>query len=177
MATKSKKKQNAERAKVMKSINKKDNEASSIIKTVVIVLVVICLVYFFTVYITKHSTDSVKKITREDTTIQYDEILAGTSFSKKDEEYLVLFYNVDDDNNSIYDEIKSNYEAKEESLPMYYVNLDNSLNKSCISKDSNKEATTAEELKINEATLIKFTNNKISEYITGETKIKDYLNK
>lgn len=171
------KKIKAEHNKVMNSINKRDSELSTAIKSIIIVLLVIGAIYLLTIYITSHSTESVKKITREDTTIQYDEILAGTSFSKKDEEYLVLFYDVDKDTDSIYDTLKSNYESKEDVLPIYYVDLGSSLNKKCISDDSNKNATNANELKINDATLIKFTNNKISEYITGENDITEYLNK
>ena len=95
---------------------------------------------------------------------------------KKDDEYLVLFYDMDEDSESIYSNLISDYEAKEEHLPIYYVNLSSALNKSVIADESNKDATSIEELKISGATLIKFTSNSISEYIEGEEAISDYLN-
>lgn len=151
------------------------NEVSKVIKCTVIILIVLVLVYLLTVYITKNSTDSVVKERVDNTTIQYDEILVGTSFKQQDDEYLVLFYNVDNDINSAYYTLKSDYEAKDDALPIYYVNLASKLNSDCISAESNESATNASELKINDTTLIKFTNNKISEYIVGAEKISDYL--
>lgn len=152
-----------------------NTEVSKVIKCIVIILIVLVLVYLLTVYITKNSTDSVVKENVENTTVQYDEILVGTSFKQPDDEYLVLFYNVDNDINSTYYTLKSDYEAKDDALPIYYVNLASKLNSDCISTESNEAATNASELKINDTTLIKFTNNKISEYIVGAEKISDYL--
>ncbi len=150
-------------------------ELSNVIKCVIVVLVTLLLVYLLTVYITKNSTDSVVKETTENTTIQYNEILAGTSFNQLDKEYLVLFYDVDADTNSAYYTLKSDYEAKDDALPIYYVNLGSKLNSDCISGESNENAENASELKINDTTLIKFTNNKISEYIVGAEDISNYL--
>lgn len=153
----------------------KSNDVSKVVKCTVIILIILVLVYLLTVYITKNSTDSVIKERVDNTTIQYDEILVGTSFNQPDDEYLVLFYNVDNDINSAYYTLKSDYEAKDDALPIYYVNLASKLNSDCISSESNESATNASELKINDTTLIKFTNNKISEYIVGAEKISDYL--
>ncbi len=155
--------------------NISNNKNSFVIKCIVIVLVILLLVYLLTVYITKNSTDSVTKEKKENTTIQSDEILLGTSFKQTDKEYLVLFYNVDTDINSTYYTLKSDYEAKEDALPIYYVNLASKLNSDCISTESNEDATNASELKINDTTLIKFTNNEISEYIVGGEAISEYL--
>ena len=166
-----------EHTKVMNSISNRDNEVSKVIKCIIVVLVIFAIAYLLTIYITKNSTDSVVKKELENTSIQYDEILAGTSFSKKDSEYLVLFYNVSEDENSTYDSLKSTYEAKKDAIPMYYVDLGSSLNKDCVSTEANKDATSSSELKINDATLIKFTDNKISEYMIGEEEISNYLNK
>ena len=147
-----------------------NDELNKVIKCVAIVLAVFIVMYLITVLILKKSsTDYITK-DEESTSIQYSEILAGTSFNKKDSEYLVLFYDMDEDNT--YADLISNYEAKDEHLSIYYVDLSNALNKSVISEEeSNKEAKSVEELKINGATLIKFTNNSISEYIEGEESI------
>lgn len=152
-------------------------ELSSIIKTVVIVLLVFGVMYLFTILILKKSSlDYIKKDT-EKTSVQYSEILAGTSFDKKDNEYLVLYYDRSSDDNSVYENLYSDYKAKDGHLPIYYVDLSKALNKNVVSEESNKEATSASELKIKNATLIRFVDNKIEEYFEGEEEIKNYFNK
>lgn len=168
--------------KLKKSQNKKidsikssyQSEVGKIIKCLLIVLLILIAMYFITKLILKNSTDT-SYVKNEKTSIQYSEILLGTVFDKKDSEYLVLFYNADDENDSTYTTLMSDYEAKDERLPIYYVNLGNKMNKSCISTDSNESATNANELRINDSTLIKFSNNKISDYLIGEEEISNYL--
>lgn len=151
-------------------------DTKNVVKVIVVVLIVFFLVYLLTIYITSNSTDEVVKKQIENTTIQYDEILAGTSFDQKDNEYLVLFYNVDEDENSTYYTLKSDYEAKDDSHPIYYVDLGNSMNKGCVATEDNPYATSVEELKISQPTLIKISNHKVEDYLIGENQIKNYLN-
>lgn len=152
-------------------------EETKIIKCLVIVLIIFGFMYLITMLILNHSQDSMYQKKKEKTFIQYDEILVGTTFQKKDNEYLVLFYNVDLDTKSTYGTMISDYEAKEEKIPIYYVDLGNAMNKSCLSNEANENATNASELKINDTTLIKFSNHSIEEYIVGEEEISNYLNK
>lgn len=148
---------------------------SSIIKHVIVVLLILGIMYLLTILILKRSSlDYIKKDT-EKTSIQYSEILAGTSFDKKDKEYLVLYYDKSSDDASTYESLYSDYKAKDEHLPIYYVDLSKALNKKVVSEESNKEATAASELKIKNATLIKFVDNKIDEYLEGEDDIKNYF--
>ena len=155
------------------SIYESDN--SNVIKCVVIVLVILLVMYLLTVLILKKSsTDYISK-EDEKTAIQYSEILAGTSFNKDDEEYLVLFYDTTADNASAYGNMISTYEAKDSHLPIYYVNLANTMNKSINSSESNKDAKDASELKISQSTLIKFSNGGIVDYVEGQDSINEYL--
>lgn len=156
--------------------NLSDTKTSNIIKCIVAVLIIFAIMYLITVLILKKSSADYITKNDEKTTIQYSEILAGTSFSKKESEYLVLFYDFKSDNASTYEGLYSDYKAKDEHLPIYYVDLSNTMNKSVVSENSNHEASNAEELRINGVTLIKFENNKISEYIEGEEDISNYLN-
>lgn len=146
------------------------------ITCVVVVLVIFGLMYLITLLILKNaSTDYIVK-ENEKTTIQHSEILAGTSFDKKDDEYLVLFYDMNEDEDKYtYANMISEYKAKEEHLPFYYVDLSNKMNKSIISEEVNKNAKSAEELKVNGETLIKFNKDGIVEYIEGEESISNYL--
>lgn len=171
-----KKKTNQTSKEVLKNSYGND-ELKNGIKCVVIVLVIFAIMYLLTLLILKKaSTDYITK-DNEKTSIQYSEILAGTSFDKKDNEYLVLFYDMNEDEKEkyTYANLVSNYEAKDEHLPIYYVDLSSALNKSVVSEESNKNAKSAEELKINGATLIKFNTEGIVEYIEGKDSISDYL--
>ena len=145
------------------------------IKVAAAVLVIFGLVYLFTVNVTKNSTDLVVKKRVENTSIQYDEILAGTSFNQQDNEYLVLYFDVENDKDSKYYSLKNEYEQKENKLPIYYVDLGSVFNKYIVSDEATDGATSAEELKVTNPTLIKFSNGAISEFITGEEDITNYL--
>lgn len=153
-----------------------NDDIKKVIKCIVGVIIVFLVMYLLTLLILKDA--STDYITQDDetTAIQYTEILAGTSFSKKENEYLVLFYNVEEDENSVYGDLISDYQSKEDKIPIYYVDLSNAMNKSVVSDESNDSASSVEELKIKEPTLIKFSANSISEYIEGEEAISNYLN-
>lgn len=148
------------------------NETSKIIKCILIVVVIFACMYGVTVLILKNSP---YEYTKDDvqTSIQYEEILAGTSFQKKDSEYFVLFYHAESD--SKYMDMISDYQAKESHLPIYYVNLDNKMNSSVISEESNREAKDASELKIKDVALIRFKDGRIDEYIDDSSKISETL--
>lgn len=105
----------------------------------------------------------------EKETVQ-NEILAGQTFNRKDETYYVAFYefNSDEDLESTISNI--------ENQKIYKVDLSNKMNQSIISDTSNKKATTIDELQINGPTLIKITNEKITDYIEGYDNITTYLN-
>ena len=151
------------------------NQTRRIITCLITILVIFGVMYLITVLILNNSDHTSSP--KEQTSIQYEEILLGTVFNKKDKEYLVLFYNVAYDTENTYRSLISDYAVKDNKIPLYYVDLNNSMNKSCISTETNKEATKAQDLKINDNTLIKFSNHKIAEYIVGEEEISNYLNK
>lgn len=172
-----KKVKNNQNKKIDRVKSNYQNESSKVIKCLIIVLVIFGVMYLVTTLIIKNSDDNTYTKEKEKTSIQYDEILLGTTFNKKDKEYLVLFYDVDSDTDSTYSDLLSDYEAKDDKIPIYYVDLGNAMNKSCLSTESNESATNANELKINNVTLIKFSDNKIEEYIVGQEEISNYLNK
>ena len=170
--TSNNKKKSVQTRKEVLNSNTYSSDSKKIITCVLAVLIILVFVYLLTNFIIKRSVADYITKNNDKTTLQYDEILSGQSFDKKDSEYLVLFFNEED---TIYQTLISNYQSKDEHLPIYYVNLKNRMNKNCVSNESNKDATTSSELKINGPTLIKFTNNEISDYIEGEDSITEYL--
>lgn len=168
-----KNKKNIQTRKEVLNSNIYGSESRKIVTCIVTVLLIFGIGYLVTNIILKNSVADYITKNNDKTTLQYDEILSGQSFDKKDKEYLVVFFNTEED--TIYQTLISNYDAKDSHLPIYYVDLKNRMNQNCVSTESNKNATSSSELKINGPTLIKFTDNKISEYIEGEEAITNYL--
>ncbi len=146
------------------------NNYKSIGVTIVVVLVIALLFYLLSVYI----TNKPDKVVISEGTISYEQITAGSTFSMSDKKYLVVFYNRD--NGGDITTALSNYKSKDEALPIYYVDYNDAINGSVVSKDSsNPNATKASELKVKNPTLIEISNGSISQYIEGEDKVIDYL--
>ena len=141
---------------------------------VVILVIVIVLAFFYLLTIGILNKKSKTSVT-SNTAIQYREILAGTSFTQQEKEYLVFYYDSKaedaDDNYSLI----AKYSENKDKVYMYVVDLSEGLNRDCLSDGDNPDATNASELKINKTTVIRFKNGKILDYITDN--IEDYLNK
>ena len=67
------------------------------------------------------------------------------------------------------------YKNKEESIPLYIVDLSEGLNKFIISEENNYNANNASELKVKDNTLIKIQNGARVSYVTGDDAIKSEL--
>lgn len=171
-----KKKEKKQTSKIDTTTFKGQGDSSKVIKCLIIVLLIFGGMYLVTTMILNHSDSSNDFTQQEKTEIQYDEILLGTTFKMKDQEYLVLFYDKGLDSENTYGDFLSNYEAKEEKLPIYHVDLGNVMNRSCLSDESNRSATNAKELRINDATLIRLKNHKIEEYLVGQEEISKFFN-
>ena len=135
-----------------------------VIITIGIVVVVFLGFYFMTVAINnKNRGLKTKNPETVEPTIQYDEILADSTFTMKDKEYFVLFYDFDGPE-AVYFETMFNEYASDKEHHIYKVDLSNALNQKYIAADkSNKKAKNASQLKIkNEnATLIKIKKGKV----------------
>ena len=98
-------------------------------------------------------------------------VMVGTMFNKEDGEYLVLAYDMQD-NNSVYAYLASNYYG---SPNLYYLDLSSGFNsnfigdKAIISEDLSK-------LKFSSATLMLINKDKITKVYTTEDEIVNYFN-
>lgn len=164
---------------IKKEIEEKDGngEVKSLLLITISVLLFLGLFYLLTVVILGDKSDN-KKAEEEtnEVEIQFDEVLVGSSFSIKDEEYFVLYYEFEnEDINTELSSLVSNYRMSKESPYLYVVNMSDALNSKSISDKSKKDANNASELKINGPTLIKFEAGKIDDYIEGIDDITDEL--
>lgn len=154
-------------------------ELSSEVKSLIIVSVVVLLFfglfYFITVIILDKDNNSNKNGTDE-VVVQHKEILVGTSFSVKDAEYYVLYYETGDEGISAdMSSLVSKYRSTNSDIYLYTVDMSNAFNAAFKSDESNRLASKASELKINGPTLIKFADGKIESYVEGIEEITEIL--
>lgn len=176
-------KDNKKELKSNKKVEKKDSFNADIQHVIIVVcsiIIIFCAFYWVTYFIVNKDKDSDDDTNVDETevSISYDRIILGRSFSMGSGDYLVLYYDLTDDEiSSTYSSLASTYRSKTDEglIPLYVVNMGDALNKAYASDTANYEASDASELKINGPTLIKFGENRIIEYIEGEEAINNYL--
>lgn len=144
---------------------KEKNQIINLVKIIAIILITVTIITATATIIQKNY-----KLDNEEETSITNEILAGQTFNRSEEEYYVAFY----DFNS--DESLESTISNIENTKIYKVDLSNAMNKQIIGETSNKKAESSDELKIKETTLIQIKNGKISNYIEGYENITNYLN-
>lgn len=154
-----------------------DNEASKIVKILLGVVLFLGLFYFLAMVMTGEIQFGNKKKDKEEVLIQYDEILAGQTFNRSEEEYYVLYYNFSDKIGSTYLAYKDNYSGQYDS-PIYLVNLEDGLNIGYVADDMTEieeYPENTDNLKVSNPTILKIKEHKVVERITGKDDVKSYL--
>lgn len=159
---------------VMKSLDKENNVSfKKAITMLFIVILIVALVYFVAALIMGEISFKDDKKT---TTIQYENILAGSTFKQHDTEYIVIYYDFEGKDASSIETAISTYKSTDSAKALYKVDLSLKQNQAYTTeKNSNKKPNKATDLKINGSTLIHIKDNKVNTYIEGKDKIKDYL--
>ena len=155
----------------------KDSLASKII-VVCSVIIVLSLFYLLALHITnKNAGNTDTSSDTGDSSSDYSEILLGSSFNRSEKEYLVIYYDREnEDVSSTLSTSITDYSTKDKALTVYTVDMSNMFNKDYNTSDEvNTNPSEVSELKINGPTLIRFVDGKVEEYITGTDDIKDYL--
>lgn len=157
-----------------KEIDPKSEMKSNII-TVISIGLVIAFVYVGVILLEKSGAFEAG-YTKPDkvTEISYSDILIGEVFNRNESDYLVLFDEFDSDTYDVYVRgLAEQYESKN----IYYVDMSLSPNKNYKSEEVNTNPKNVNDLKINEITLMRVLNGKVTEYITGSENIANYLKK
>ena len=152
-------------------------EFSKIIKILVVIAIFFVVFYLLTVYILqKDDTSTIINTIPGEAEIQYQEILAGNSFSVDKGHYYVLYYDMSDENlKSSYTSLITAYEEKENHMSIYTVDISSAFNKKYISDISNVNVANIDDLKIPGPTLIEIQSGKAINYVEGQEKIEDIL--
>lgn len=147
------------------------------IKILLAVIVFIVLIYFVTRFFVKKDIDPSKEETAV-TEVSYNKMIFGTLLNRPYEEYYVVAFSSKDNEANYYNSLISNYVMKEDSIYVYYIDLEDSMNKDFIAdaNKSNPNAKTLEELQVGELTLIKVENGKIVSYKEDIKDIKSEFN-
>ena len=164
--------------KLYKSNQSTDLEYTRIIKIMLGVAAVLLIVYLVTALATGEIKLGKKKPkTKEETQIQYQEILAGETFNRNKEEYYVIFYKASDTFASYYETRVGNFNSKSSATTMYIVDLENGLNeKYLISDEEEVNTQDINSLKVDNPTIIKINNKKSVEVINGRENVIEFFN-
>lgn len=166
-----------------KNIKKKEEldtsvKGSTILKILgVVLLILLVLYYVVAVFVTKEIDVSGNKgaDTNDSTSASSvsNKILASAIFNQKEETYYVYFYDFEDEDSGISSAISSRSDIK-----IYKVDTSSSLNSKYVTEESgNASATTLEELKVKNPTLLEITNDQITGYYEGSSLIIDFLSR
>ena len=149
------------------------------VMTIGIVLLSLVVLYLFIgIFVTKTiSFNKDETEEKEEAVIDNSIILASQIFNQKEDEYYVLVYNPEE---KVYDltSFISIYQGKEDAIKLYKVDSTKKFNSNYIvEKDSNKNPTSYDDLKIISPTLIKINSKTVTEYIEGFEEVKNVFKK
>lgn len=161
--------------KNQKYYTEEQKEIQKFIIIVVVLVLVIGAIYFLTDKFVEQGNSN-NTTTGE---INYDKATIGTLLNRPYDEYYAMIYSSNSTEESYYNSIKNNYSSKDDGLKIYYIDLDNELNKKYynVNNDnkSNPSAKSIDEINLGDITLIKVKNGEIVSYIEDIEQIKTEL--
>lgn len=144
-----------------------------------VVIILFVLYYAVAIFVTKeldvsnNNDNSSSETNSNNPTSISNKILAANIFNQKEEKYYVYFYDFSNKEDLVSTKLTNNNE-----ISNYLVDTSSSLNSKYItSENSNPSAKSVSELKVKEETLLEITNDTITGYYEGSSKILDFLNK
>ena len=162
-------------------INNDDEFAGNEIRKLLIIIGAVCAVmlsfYFITEFVLKNKKDkdNSSDTPKQETVIQYEEILMGELFNKGKEEYYVLAYVENEPYMNLYNDYIKTYNSKEGHKKIYKVNLADDFNKSYIADEAYLEGGDITKIKVTGTTLIKVIDEKVNYSYTNTDTISDKL--
>ncbi len=153
------------------------NEETKEIKTLIIITVIIIVISVGLYFLTEKSLNKQNNSGElPEGVISYSEIMVGTMFDRPYKEYYVFLYSNEDEEVYKLDSLYTNYEEKENSKKIYFIDIDNGFNEFIKSDKANKKPTNASEVKINNRALILIKDGKVSKYYETLEEIEKVLN-
>lgn len=171
-----KKKKSVKKIKEEKYKSEEQQEIIRFIKILIIVVLFILAIYFVTRIFVKKDLINNEEETAV-TEISYSKMVFGTMLNRPYEEYYVFAFSSEDNKANYYNALADKYSNNEESSYIYYIDLEDSMNKAFIAEDgkTNPDAKTVNDLQVGAVTLIKVKDGKIAKYIENIDDIKSEL--
>ena len=156
---------------------KEEYSIKNMLLIILIVLVAFILFYLITYFVVRKDNASVSN--SKNTQIDTSMITLSNLLNRKENEYYVLAYkskSVNEQANfkTLYDNYINKYIQSEESIPFYYVDIDDAFNKNFVAEELNI-SDNLDELKINDEVLFKINGGKIEKTYVGREEILDKL--
>ena len=156
--------------KEVETLFKDDKEVFKVFKIALGVLLFIGIVYVG-INIFNGNWNILTKSNKKATEIDSRMVIAGTMFNKEEEEYLVLVYDMKDDNQNFYSALASNYSGER---TLFYLDLSSGFNTNFIS-DKTVISIDLTKLKFSKPVLLVIKGEKITKSYTEEEKIIDFF--
>ena len=158
------------------------SEATTVVWILVGVVAVLLVTYFIACLMTGEiKLGKEKEEEKAAVEIQYDEILAGQTFTREESEYYVFYFDFTSNYASAYATYRESYISDLESLEMYLVDLSKGFNQQILVTDDEstykEHPDKLEELKVVSPTILKISNKKVVERIDGKDKISEFFEK
>lgn len=165
--------------KLYKTNTNTDMEYTKLIKISIGVILVLALTYFITALASgeiKFGKD--KEEVKEETSIQYEEIMVGQMLNRNQNEYYVLLFNFTDIFASHYLSLKDGYSQNEGSLPFYIIDLEKHVNKDYVLSENEKlieKPIRLVDFKAVSPTIVRIKDRKVVERISGRDNILKFF--
>lgn len=166
---------NIEQKRVIEEDYNEEFSVKKFIGIVVIILVILGIFYFITTFVAKKKT--VVTNNTANSVINTDMVTISNMLSKKDSDYYVLAYfkdNTKKSSSQIYEMYLKDIKANNKTIKFYMANLNDAINKSYISDNTNI-TDSLDEFKISEDVLLHVVDNKISESFIGNDNVANKL--
>lgn len=159
-----------------KYISEEAKEVRNFIIILVGIIIVVLIIYGVSnIFIKKDNNLGENEIQAGE--IDYDKISVGMILNRSDKEYYVAVYGAKNPQAVLYSTIITNYTLNEESIKVYFCDLDNYLNQKYYvgEEESNSKAESVSEFAFKDLTLLKIKNGKIVKYIEDFDTFKEEL--
>lgn len=151
------------------------NEIKKLIQMIIVVMIILLIFYGLTVFITNHKKNPESNENNQtNTVIEYDKILVSDIYKQKEITYYVLATLEDDNNLKTYNTKLNTYNAKDNIIKVYSLDLNSAFNKKYVAENSDFDL---EYPMFKESTLLKLENHEIVSIYEGSKEILTELEK
>ena len=164
------------KSKKLKSVNYQSEDMKEV-KTLVILTLIIILVaiglYFLTDRVLSNQTTD--RPEPPPAPISYTNTIVGRIFDKPYNEYFVFLYSSEDDRAGFFSGLFRNFNAEEDAIKIYYVDLNDGFNNHVLAEESNPRPRNVSEVQISDYALMRFRNGRVVAFYESVEDIENAL--